>query len=292
MSPTLAHWFDLAKERGIRIIVIAVIALILNRMLRAFTSHMIIPAKTQTRVAQAREQQTRTMAGVLYSAGSLIILLGAILMILPEFGFSVTPVAAVAGLGSLALGFGAQYLVRDVINGFFIVFEDQYGVGDTVRINDETGRVEHITLRRTILRNAKGAIVTIPNGQIGLVANLSRDWSQYFLDVNVPGEADVPKALAALEKAAAGMREDQAWTPLLVDGPRVLGIEALALTGATLRLQFRSAPARNDDVARELRRRILLEAERAGVPLSGGQRVTLVGGKGYPEFVQDKTESP
>jgi moderate conductance mechanosensitive channel len=291
MSPTLTHWFDLAKERGIRIIVIAVIAFILNRMLRAFTSHMIVPAKTQARVAQAREQQTRTMAGVLYSAGSIVILLAAILMILPEFGFSVTPVAAVAGLSSLALGFGAQYLVRDVINGFFVVFEDQYGVGDTVRINDETGRVEHITLRRTILRNAKGAIVTIPNGQIGPVANLSRDWSQCFLDVAVPGEADIPKALAALEKAAAGMREDPAWTPLLVDGPRVLGVEALALTGATLRLQFRSAPTRNDDVARELRRRILLEAERASVPLAGSQRVTLVGAKGYSELVQDKSET-
>lgn len=291
MSPTLVHWFDLAKEHGIRIIVILVIAFILNRMLKAFTSHIVVPAKTQTRVAQAREQQTRTIAGVMYSAGSIVILVGAILMILPEFDFNITPLAAVAGLGSLALGFGAQYLVHDLINGFFVVFEDQYGVGDTVRINDETGRVEHITLRRTVLRNAKGALVTIPHGQIGQVANLSRDWSQYFLDVNVSADADVPNALAALEKAAAGMREDPAWAQLLVDGPRVLGVEALALTGATLRLQFRSAPTRNDDVARELRRRILLEAERAGVSLSGSHRVTLVGAKSYPELVQDKSET-
>ncbi|HKW87986.1 MAG TPA: mechanosensitive ion channel family protein [Candidatus Acidoferrales bacterium] len=291
MTPTLAHWFDLAKVRGPRVITIVVVAFILNRMLRAFTSHMVVPAKAQTRVAQAREQQTRTVAGVLYSAGSIVILIGAILMILPEFDFNITPLAAVAGLGSLALGFGAQYLVRDLINGFFVVFEDQYGIGDTVHINDETGRVEHITLRRTVLRNSKGALVTIPNGQIAQVENLSRDWSQYFLDVNVAADADVPKALAALEKAAAGMREDPAWTPLLVDGPRVLGVEALALTGATLRLQFRSAPTRNDDVARELRRRILLEAENGDVPLSGSHRVTLVGAKSYPAQVQDKSET-
>ena len=291
MSPTLTHWFDVARNHGIRILVIVVLAFILNRILRALTSHIVVPAKTQTRVAQAREQQTRTLAGVLYSAGSIAILIGAILMTLPEFDFNITPLAAVAGLGSLALGFGAQYLVRDLINGFFIVFEDQFGVGDTVTMNDETGRVEHVTLRRTVLRNSKGALVTIPNGQIGQVANLSRDWSQYFLDVIVPGEADIPKALAALEKAAAGMREDAAWTQLLVDGPRVLGIESLALTGTTLRLQFRSAPTRNDDVARELRRRILLEAERAGVSLSGSHRVTLVGAKGYPDLVQDRTET-
>lgn len=291
MSPTLTHWFDVAKDHGIRIVVIVVLAFVLNRILRALTSHIIVPAKTQTRVAQAREQQTRTLAGVLYSTGSIVIVIGAILMILPELTINVLPVVAAAGLGSLALGFGAQYLVRDLINGIFIVVEDQYNVGDTVQMNDETGRVEHVTLRRTVLRNSKGALVTIPNGQIGQVANLSRDWSQYFLDVTVPGEADVPKALAALEKAAAGMREDPAWTPLLVDGPRVLGVESLALTGATLRLQFRSAPTRNDDVARELRRRILLETQRTGIPLAGSQRVTLVGAKTVSEMVPNKTEN-
>jgi moderate conductance mechanosensitive channel len=290
MSPTLAYWFDLAKDRGIRIIAIAVFALILNRMLRALTSHMIVPAKTQTRVAQAREQQTRTMAGVLYSAGSIVILIGAILMVLPEFDFKVTPLAAAAGLASLAVGFGAQYLVRDIINGFFIVFEDQFEVGDVIRLNDETGRVEHITLRRTVVRNSKGALVTIPNGQIGLVANLSRDWSQYFLDVSVPNEADITRGLAALEKAAAGLREDPAWSPLLVDGPRVLGVEALALNGSTLRIQFRSVPNRNDDEARELRRRILLETESASVPLAGSHRVKLVGGDGMTGVSEGKSE--
>jgi moderate conductance mechanosensitive channel len=291
MSPQIAHWFALAENSFIRIGVIVVGAFILIRMLRAVTAHTIVIAKTQTRVAQAREQQTRTMAGVLNSAGAIVILIGAILMVLPEFGFNVTPVAAAAGLVSLALGFGGQYLVRDMINGFFIVFEDQYGVGDTIKLNDETGRVEHITLRRTVLRNAKGALVTIPNGQIGQVANLSRDWSQYFLDISVPSEADIPRALEVLEKAAAGMREDPAWSPLLVDGPRVLGVEALALTGRTLRLQFRSSPTRDDDVARELRRRIVLESERAGIPLAGTQRMTLIGAKGTPDLVPDRAQT-
>ena len=276
MTPYLQPWLDVLKQRGPRIVAVIVIAFVLNRMSRAFTSHIIVRAKTPTRVAEAREYQTRTMAGVLYSVVSAVILVGAILMILPEFGFDVTPVAAVAGLASLALGFGGQYLVRDIINGFFIIFEDQYGVGDIIKLNNESGRVEHITLRRTVLRNPQGAVVTIPNGQVGQVSNLSRDWSQYFLDVTIPGEAAVAQALAVLQKCASEIREDPAWAPLLVDGPNVLGVESLALTGTTLRMQFRSQPTRNDDVARELRRRILSEMNLAGVQLVGAHRVTLL----------------
>ncbi|MFZ0639482.1 MAG: mechanosensitive ion channel family protein [Candidatus Acidiferrales bacterium] len=266
----------------VRVLVIAVGAFLLNRLLRAYTAHMIIVARTDTRAAQAREEQTRTMAGVLYSVATTVLVVGAVLMILPEFGFHETPVAAAAGLSSLALGFGGQYLVRDVINGFFIIFEDQYSVGEVIKLNSETGRVEHITLRRTVLRNGQGAVVTIPNGQVGQVANLSRDWSQYFLDVTIPSEGATQQALAVLEKCAAGIREDPAWLPLLVDGPQVLGVESLALTGTTLRMQFKSAPNRNDEVARELRRRILLEMDRAGVKLVSAHRVTLLGPEQNP----------
>jgi moderate conductance mechanosensitive channel len=265
------------EAHTVRVLVIAIGAFLLNRLLRAYTTHMIIVAHTDTRAAHTREEQTRTMAGVLYSVVTAILIIGAILMILPELGFHETPLAAAAGLSSLALGFGGQYLVRDVINGFFIVFEDQYSVGDTIKLNSETGRVEHITLRRTVLRNAQGALVTIPNGQVGQVANLSRDWSQHFLDITIPSDSAAEQALTVLEKCATEMREDPSWAPLLVDGPRVLGIESLALTGTTLRVQFKSMPSRNDEVARELRRRILQEMDRAGIKLVSAHRVTLLG---------------
>jgi len=271
-----------AEAPKVRVVVIAIGAFLVNRLLKAYTAHMIVVARADTRSAQAREEQTRTIAGVLYSVATAVIILGAVLMILPEFGFHETPVAAAAGLSSLALGFGGQYLVRDVINGFFIIFEDQYSVGDTIKLNSETGRVEHITLRRTVLRNPQGALVTIPNGQVGQVANLSRDWSQHFLDVTIPSEEKVPGVLALLDKCAADIREDPSWAPLLVDGPRVLGVESLGLTGTTLRVQFKSAPNRNDEVARELRRRILLEMDRAGVKLISAHRVTLLGPEPNP----------
>jgi small-conductance mechanosensitive channel len=277
MTELFSKWSKFATTKGLRLLAIVIIALILIRLLKALTSRLIEMAKAQTRSAQAREQQTRTMAGMLSSAGIAIILGVAFLAALPEFGFNIAPVAAVAGLASLALGFGAQYLVRDLINGFLIVFEDQYVVGDIVRINDVAGRVELITLRRTVMRSEEGALVSIPNGMIGQVSNLNRDWSQIFVDVTVPGEETLGRALAVLEKVTGEFREDPDWTAALVDGPRVLGVESLSLSGIVLRIRVRSAPTRQHDVARELRRRIKSGFEQAQIPSIGTQRVELAG---------------
>jgi moderate conductance mechanosensitive channel len=224
-----------------------------------------------------RELQTRTMAGLLYSVGSALIVAVAFLTALPEFGFSVTPVAATAAVASLALGFGAQTLVKDLINGFFIVFEDQFVIGDLIQLNGETGRVEHLTLRRTVLRNAAGAMVTIPNSMVGQIANLSRDWSQTFVDVTVPSEEMIGRALATLEKIAGDFRNDADWSLALLDGPRVLGVESLSLDGTVLRLQVRTALNRKEDVARELRRRIKLGFEDSRIPLRQAHQVHLQG---------------
>ncbi len=266
---------EFAGVRALRVLIIVFIALLVARLLRALTSRLIQSAKSPSRVAQMREQQTRTMAALLYSVGLGIIVGVAVLTALPEFGFNVSPVEAAAAVASLALGFGAQNLVKDLINGFFIVFEDQFVIGDLIQTNGETGRVEHLTLRRTVLRNVAGAMVTIPNGLVGPVANLSRDWSQVFVDVTVPSEEMVGRALTALEKIACDFRDDADWSPALVDGPRVLGIEALSLDGTAIRLQVRTVLNRKEDVARELRRRIKLGFEQSGIPLSQMYNVSV-----------------
>jgi moderate conductance mechanosensitive channel len=277
MTPSLIHWLENAGTRGARIVVILIIAFIVARILKALTTRLVANAKGQTRAAQMREQQTRTMAGLVYSVGVAVIMAGAVLMALPEFGFDVTPFAAAAAVGSLALGFGAQSLVKDVINGFFIVLEDQYVVGDLIQLNGETGRVEYLTLRRTVVRNVAGAIVTIPNSLVGQVANLSRDWSQAFVDVTVASDEMVGRALAMLEKIAGDFRNDANWSPALVDGPRVLGVESLSLDGTVLRLQVRTTLNRKDDVARELRRRIKLAFEESNILLKHTHQVQLLG---------------
>jgi moderate conductance mechanosensitive channel len=275
MVETLTKWTENAGEHALRILAIVLIALILARIVKALTNRLVQLAKSQTRVAVLREQQTRTMAGILYSVGVAVIIGAAILTVLPELGFNVTPIAAVAAVASLALGFGAQNLVKDLINGIFIVSEDQFVVGDLIQTNGETGRVEYLTLRRTVLRTVNGSVVTIPNGLVGHVANLSRDWSQTFIDVTVPGDELVGRSLATLEKVAGDFRNDPDWSATLVDGPRVLGVESLSLDGTVLRLQARTILNRQDDVAREIRRRIKIAFEQSRIPLTQSHKVAL-----------------
>jgi moderate conductance mechanosensitive channel len=286
MTPNAFKWTDIAAARGIRIVAILLIALILNRLLRSLTRRLIPAAGTEGlgRIARMREQHVKTLAGLLYSAGTAVIVVGAILTALPEFGFNVTPIAAAAGLASLAIGFGAQHLVRDIINGFFIIIEDQFVVGEIVRIGTVIGRVEHLTLRRTVVRDIQGAVVTIPNGEVAQVANLSRDWGQVFVDISIPPEASSDMALAALERVCAELRADVSWSPVLVDGPRALGVESFGPAGATLRLQLRTVPGRQDDAARELRRRIQNRFEQEHIRWGGVQRVEIVGNEALQSF--------
>src|SRR5271155_4820581 len=283
MSEQFTHWLETAGTRGVRVLVIILIAMVLARILKALTTRLVHIAKGQSRASQMREQQTRTVAGLVYSVGAAVIAAGAVLMALPEFGFDVTPFEAAAAIASVALGFGAQSLVKDIINGFFIVLEDQYVVGDLIQTNGETGRVEYLTLRRTVLRNLSGAVVTIANSLIGQVANLSRDWSQTFVDITVPSDEMVGRALTALEKILADFRNDADWSPALVDGPRVLGVESLSLDGTVLRLQVRTVLNRKDDVARELRRRIKLAFEETAIPLTRTHQVQLTGTIATPQ---------
>ena len=286
MTPNVFKWTDFAAGHGIRVASILLIALLLNRLLRSLTRRLIPAAGAEGlgRIARMREQHVKTLAGLLYSAGTAVIIIGAILTALPEFGFNVTPIAAAAGLASLAIGFGAQHLVRDLINGFFIIVEDQFVVGETVRIGTVIGRVEHLTLRRTVVRDAQGAVVTIPNGEVAQVSNLSRDWGQVFVDISIPQEASSDAALAALERVCAELRGDASWSPVFVDGPRALGVESFGPAGVTLRLQLRTVPGRQDDAARELRRRIQNRFEQERIRWGGVQRVEIVGNEAPQSF--------
>lgn len=257
-------------------------ALVINHLLKLLTKLIVKPASSQSKSAQTREQQTRTLAAVVYSASSKVVWALALLVAAQEFGVNVTPVAAVAGLASLAVGFGAQNLVRDIISGFYIILEDQYAIGDTIQVADTIGRVEHLTLRRTVVRDPRGALVTLSNGDIRTVGNLSRDWSQTFVDVAVSPDVPQEAALQALDAAATELRNDPAWSQALVDGPRILGLQSFDQHSSVIRLQVRTAPARHDDVARELRRRIQLQFQRQGIALSNVRRIELVKPSGSP----------
>ncbi len=287
MTSLPIHWPEITLGTGLDLVAILLIALLVNRFLRMMTKLMIKTAASQSRAAQVREQQTRTLAEVLYGSGSKVVWVVALLTALAQLHINVAPALTLAGLASVAVGFGAQTLVRDVITGFYIVLEDQYVIGDTIQVGDTTGRVEYLTLRRTVLRDARGALVTIANGEIRTVSNLSRDWSQAFVDISIAPDISLEKTMQALESAAAEMRGDASWSQALVDGPRILGVQAFDRSASTVRLQVRTAPTRQDEVSRELRRRIQIEFQRQGLPLTNVQRVELASASASPQETRE-----
>src|ERR1700720_341461 len=206
MSSPLTHFLDFTIANMLHLAGIFILALICLRLLRGATNKMIQPAATQSKASQHREQQTRELAEEAYRAGSKLIWVVAALTALPEFGISALPGVVIAGVAILGFSIGGRDTVRDVIAGFQIVMEDQFVAGDTIQAGDTTGRVEQLTLRRTVVRDGRGALVSLSNGEMRIVSNLSRDWSQAFVDIGVAAGMPLEKTLHALENAAAGLR--------------------------------------------------------------------------------------
>lgn len=265
MSSPLIPWLSFGVANALHLAGIVVLALIGTRLLRRVTESLVEKAAAQSRAAQQREQQTRALADRINRASSACIWLLALVSALPEFGITVWPAALIFAALSAGVAFGAQSAIRDVVAGVYITIEDQFAVSEVIQVGETTGRVEQFTLRRTVLRDGRGALVTLANGQLRQVSNLSRDWSQGVVDVALPAGMALEKPLQALEAAATALRSDAAWSQALVDGPRVLGVQSYDALGATLRLQVRTAPTRQEEVCRELRRRIHLEFQRQGI---------------------------
>jgi small conductance mechanosensitive channel len=177
-----------------------------------------------------------------------------VLTALPEFGISALPAAAVLGAAVLGLGLGARNMVRDVVGGLQIAFEDHYAPGDTIQAGEISGRVEQVTLRRTVVRDGRGAVVSIANGELRAVSNLSRDWSQGFVDITLNAETPLEKALQGVEAAAAELRGDASWSQALVDGPRVLGVQAYEEFAPKMRLQVSTVEMRQEAITESARR--------------------------------------
>jgi small conductance mechanosensitive channel len=278
MSSPLTHFLDFTIANALHLAGILILALISIRLLRAAANKLVKPAGSQGKAGQQsarqaeqqRQAQTQAVADKVYGIGRQIIWIVAGLTALPEFGISPLPAVVIAGSCILAIGFTARETLRDVCAGLQIVVEDQFVTGDTIQAGVTVGRVEQLTLRRTLVRDGRGALVSFSNGDMRTVSNLSRDWSQAFVDIGVGAAMPVEKTLQALENAAAELRSDAAWSQALVDGPRVLGVQAYDHGGTTVRLQVRTVPTRQDEVCRELRRRVQMELQRQGIAVAGG----------------------
>ncbi|MDP9070495.1 MAG: mechanosensitive ion channel family protein [Actinomycetota bacterium] len=234
--------------------------------------------RSPLRQASARaEQRATTLSDVL---GGLVRAVGwtvVVLLVLGELGLNVAPLIAGAGIAGVALGFGAQSLVKDFLSGFFILVEDQYGVGDVINLGEAIGTVEDVSLRVTRLRATDGTVWFVPNGEITRVGNTSMEWSRALIDVLVPYESDVRAIIGHLEEVAAELGDDAAWSESVLEPPEVWGVQAMGSEGITLRVVVKTAPRQQYEVARELRGRISERLRREGVR-GPGQTVLVTAG--------------
>jgi small conductance mechanosensitive channel len=232
--------------------------------------------KVTDRYSDARARQVKTMAGVIGSVGKFAIFFVGSLEILSQLGFNLGPLLASAGIAGLAIGFGAQTLVKDVINGFFILLENQYDIGDSVRTAGVKGNVEDMSLRRTVLRDDDGTVHTIPNSEIKLVSNMTRDWSQVLIRTTTAYTEPSERISALLQQVSDAIAADSEYTSDFVVAPRVLGIDRVANGEVDYLLVARTRPGRQFDVSRELRRRIKDVFERNKIQTGPPGRIFVV----------------
>ncbi|MCP4428158.1 MAG: mechanosensitive ion channel family protein [Chloroflexi bacterium] len=214
------------------------------------------------------DRRTRTIFRVVHSTGVVVIVGTAVLMVLTEMGVSVTPVLASVGFVGLAFGLGAQTLVKDIISGLFILLENQYTVGDTVVISGIAGTVEMMTLRATVVRDVVGTLHNVPNGEIRVVANKSRDWSRAIVDVGITYDNDVDAALQTLQEIGAALAEDEAAGAVALETAVVTGVEGLDDWAVRLRIMVKTEPDAHWGVQRYLRRQIRLVFAEKGIELA------------------------
>jgi small-conductance mechanosensitive channel len=205
------------------------------------------------------------LGGILTNLVTASVVFIAILMLLRELSIDVVPILTGAGIAGLAIGFGAQNLVRDVISGFFLILEDQVRVGDLARINGVAGTVEQVHLRTIMLRDEEGAVQVFPNGTITALANLSKQFAYAIVDVRVSYNEQIDRVLGTILEVGAGMKADATWGPLLLAAIEVLGVVSLADGLATIRVRFKTAPFNRGQVANELRRRLIGVFVRRGI---------------------------
>jgi small conductance mechanosensitive channel len=287
-SETTAEVSDLLFGKVGHIVLVVVLAWLLNlfvrRAIRRFTAGMTGVAANDTMsklrrrapsvVADSSVLSTRaaarakTLGDVLQSVASFVIWGIAAVTVLGELSISLGPLLASAGIAGVALGFGAQSLVKDVLSGFFMLVEDQYGVGDIIDVGEATGTVEAVSLRTTRIRDVNGTVWHVPNGIVQRVGNMSQQWARALLDLNVDYDTDIDRAMQVIKDTADALWNEDAWREAILEPPEVWGVERLAPEAIQVRLVIKTKPAEQFRVMRELRARLLRAFEAQDIEMA------------------------
>ena len=299
-NATVAEIADWIIDRPLRIILILAAAWILVRVARRgidrlvkrilitddrSTRRIVIPgldtvAKLDSPEDREREERVRlrqnaraaSISEVLRSTTTVLIWSIAGMLVLGELGVDLAPLIAGAGIAGIALGFGAQELVKDCISGLFMLLEDQYGIGDIVDLGEATGVVEEVALRTTVLRGVDGTVWHVPNGQVARVGNVSQHWSTALIDIDVAYDADLSEVRDVMQRTAEEVCAHPDISDDVLDAPQVLGVESLAADGITLRMTVTTAPGTQWGVQRRLREALKAAFDTAGIEIPFPQR--------------------
>jgi moderate conductance mechanosensitive channel len=257
MGKVLDEWVGDAQEfirlKVPHLLMVALIAFVLYRLLHLITSHMLAVAERHA-PGQTRVAQVKTLAGVIRTTGITMITAIVGLQFLDAIGLDLAPLLASAGIAGVAIGLAAQNIVRDMLNGVLILIEDQFNVGDTVKVAGVAGVVEAMTLRKTTVRDADGTLYVIPNSQISTVANQSIGYSLATIYVSVDYSADPDVVTALLEEIAMDVRSNNKFSELFVDDPKVLGVDAVRGSEMIFPVQFMTRATKQFGPMREFRR--------------------------------------
>ena len=277
--------------RPLRIALVVVLALIASRLLSKVIREFVEGVEKATlrrglgeaddhgslmvtgQLGDRAHQRAETLAAVLRSLGRAVIFVVAALTVLGELDINLGPLLAGAGIVGVAVGFGAQTLVRDFLSGVFMLIEDQFGVGDVIDAGEASGVVEGVSLRTTRLRDVEGTVWHIPNGEIKRVGNKSQDWSRAVLDIQVTYGTDVRQAERVIKDVADAVWHDDRWSTMVLEEPEVWGVEGLGSTGITIRLVVKTRPGDQTLVLRALRRKIMGAFGEAGIQVPTVQMV-------------------
>lgn len=273
---TLTSWLTTS---GIKIIGILIGLVILSQMSRWIAKWMekFVYEKDPLQASEAKKR-AHTLGNILRHAFLIIITFVAVLMILGELEIQLGPLLATAGIGALAIGFGAQSLVKDVISGFFIILENQYRIGDVIEVAGVSGLVESVSLRKTVLRDLQGKVHTIPNGEIKVVSNFSKEWSRSVLDLGISYRDDIDQIVDLLIQIGKEMGSEEPYKSAILEPLQVLGVEKFDESQMVIRMMVKTVPLKQWEVGRELRKRIKKRFDEKGIEIPYPHRV-LVGGE-------------
>jgi small conductance mechanosensitive channel len=278
---TAARIMSSILEPLLQVVLILALAWIFLRLVRRLGIRFVegakgrLPASTygDSVGVDRRNQRVEALSALLNSVLGLVVWISAFLVILgTTFGINLTPFLAGAGVIGIALGFGAQDLVKDFLSGVFMLIEDQYGVGDVIDVGDATGTVERISLRSTRIRDVTGTVWHFPNGEIRRVGNLSQEWSRVLLDIGVAYGSDIDRASAVIQSVADEMAVEDQYKRLFLAPPEVLGVESVGPEGVVIRLVIKTLPGEQSAISREVRRRVKLALDSAGIDVPLAQR--------------------